>query len=187
MARPTTIKEALQRWSVARNGEDPTKAKDIQLQFQWPPIEKMDGTLSTLVECEKLSLSSNMIDKIIGLNGMKNLRILSLGRNYIKTLNGLEAVGDTLEELWISYNLIDKLKGVENLKRLKVLYIGYNSIRDWGEFQKLQAIGTLEDLLFVGNPLVENIDAGAYQREALKRLPNLKKLDGEALLAEDED
>lgn len=30
-----------------------------------------------------------MIDKITGLNGMKNLRILSLGRNYIKQISGL--------------------------------------------------------------------------------------------------
>lgn len=37
----------------------------------------------------KLSLSSNMIDKVIGLSGMKNLRVLSLARNYIKSLNGI--------------------------------------------------------------------------------------------------
>lgn len=37
----------------------------------------------------KLSLSTNMIEKVIGLNGMKNLRILSLGRNYIKSFTGL--------------------------------------------------------------------------------------------------
>ncbi|XP_058814318.1 dynein axonemal light chain 1-like [Topomyia yanbarensis] len=186
MARPTTIKEALQRWSQDNEGADPTQAKDIELQFQWPPIEKMDGTLSSLVECEKLSLSSNMIDKIIGVSGMKHLRILSLARNYIKSLNGIESLGETLEELWVSYNLIDKLKGVESLKRLKVLYIGNNSIREWGEFNKLQSVATLEDLLFAGNPLVENIDEAAYVREVQKRLPSLKKLDGENMLTDDE-
>lgn len=70
----------------------------------------MDNTLSTLGVCEKLSLSTNMIDKIYGISGMKNLRILSLGRNYIKQISGLEGVSDTLEELWLSYNLIEKLK-----------------------------------------------------------------------------
>lgn len=30
-----------------------------------------------------------MIDKIYGINGMKNLRVLSLGRNYIKAISGL--------------------------------------------------------------------------------------------------
>lgn len=42
----------------------------------------------------KLSLSTNMIEKITGLNGMKNLRILSLGRNYIKSFNGLVSYSD---------------------------------------------------------------------------------------------
>lgn len=37
----------------------------------------------------KLSLSTNMIEKISGLNGLKNLRVLSVGRNYIKSFNGL--------------------------------------------------------------------------------------------------
>lgn len=30
-----------------------------------------------------------MVDKISGLNGMKNLKILSIGRNYIKSVSGL--------------------------------------------------------------------------------------------------
>jgi dynein light chain 1 len=37
----------------------------------------------------KLSLSTNMIEKIAGISSLKNLRILSLGRNYIKSLAGL--------------------------------------------------------------------------------------------------
>ncbi|XP_053661922.1 dynein axonemal light chain 1-like [Anopheles marshallii] len=188
MARSTTIKDALKRWQEEHDGQDPVEAVDVQLQFRWPPIEKMDGTLGTLANCQKLSLSSNMIEKIAGLNGMKNLRILALGRNYIKSLSGIEVVGETLEELWISYNLIDKLKGVESLRKLKVLYMANNSVRDWGELAKLQAIsGTLEDLVFAGNPLVENLDEAVYVREVTKRLPTLKKLDGVPMLTEDED
>uniref|UniRef100_A0A182Q3C2 NXF1/2/3/5-like leucine-rich repeat domain-containing protein n=1 Tax=Anopheles farauti TaxID=69004 RepID=A0A182Q3C2_9DIPT len=147
MARSTTIKDALKRWQEEHDGQDPVEAVDIHLQFRWPPIEKMDGTLGTL-----------------------------------------EVVGDTLEELWISYNLIDKLKGVESLRKLKVLYMANNSVRDWGELAKLQAIsGTLEDLVFAGNPLVENLDETAYVREVTKRLPTLKKLDGVPMLTEEED
>lgn len=51
MSKPTTIKEALKRWEE-KNKENPTGAKVIELQFQWLPIEKMDNTLSTLVNCE---------------------------------------------------------------------------------------------------------------------------------------
>lgn len=61
-----------------------------------------------------------------------------------------EGVGDTLEELWISYNLIEKVKGVSVLKKLKVLYMSNNLVKDWAEFNKLQDLPSLEDLLFVG-------------------------------------
>ncbi|XP_058059312.1 dynein axonemal light chain 1-like [Anopheles bellator] len=184
MAKATTIKEALKRM------EDRTKTnscdeKEIDLCFQWPPIEKMDTSFSTLIACQKLSLSTNMIDKIYGLSGMKNLRILSLGRNYIKAISGLEGVSDTLEELWISYNLVEKLKGISVLKRLKVLYMSNNQVKDWIEFNRLADLPMLEDLLFAGNPLVESMEESIWRAEASKRLLSLKKLDGETVIREE--
>ena len=44
-------------------------------------------------------------------------------------VNGLDAVGDTLEELWISYNNIEKLKGITLLKKLKVLKMTNNKVK----------------------------------------------------------
>ncbi|CAH0698326.1 unnamed protein product [Spodoptera exigua] len=44
----------------------------------------------------------------------------------------------------------------------------------------------LEDLLFVGNPLYDGCELEAWRSEAARRLPNLKKLDGETVLREDE-
>ena len=37
----------------------------------------------------KLSLSSNCIERITNLGNMKNLKILSLGRNNIKSISGI--------------------------------------------------------------------------------------------------
>ncbi|XP_028250818.1 dynein axonemal light chain 1 isoform X2 [Parambassis ranga] len=146
----------------------------------------MDASLSTLTNCEKLSLSTNCIEKITNLNGLKNLKILSLARNNIKAFTGLEAVGDTLEELWISYNLIEKLKGIHCLKNLKVLYMSNNLVKDWGEFVKLADLPCLVDLVFVGNPLEEKHSAeGTWMNEACKRLRNLKKLDGTPVIQEE--
>ncbi|XP_070698919.1 dynein axonemal light chain 1 [Pempheris klunzingeri] len=148
----------------------------------------MDASLSTLTNCEKLSLSTNCIEKITNLNGLKNLRILSLGRNNIKALTGLEAVGDTLEELWISYNLIEKLKGIQCMRNLKVLYMSNNLVKEWGEFVRLADLPCLIDLVFVGNPLEEKHSAeGTWMDEACKRLPNLKKLDGTPVIKQEED
>ncbi|KAL4693170.1 hypothetical protein H8959_016980 [Pygathrix nigripes] len=143
-----------------KTGQRPSEAKEIKLYAQIPPVEKMDASLSMLANCEKLSLSTNCIEKIANLNGLKNLRILSLGRNNIKNLNGLEAVGDTLEELWISYNFIEKLKGIHVMKKLKILYMSNNLVKDWG------------------NPLEEKHSAeNNWIEEATKRVPKLKKLD----------
>ncbi|EFA07038.1 dynein axonemal light chain 1 isoform X1 [Tribolium castaneum] len=187
MSKPTTIKEAIKKWEEKHPGKNIADAEDVGFQFQWPPIEKMDNSLSALTKCRKLSLSTNMIEKIAGISSLKNLRILSLGRNYIKSFAGLEGVGDSLEELWISYNFIEKMKGVHVLKKLKVLYMSNNMVKEWSEFMKLQELPSLEDLLFVGNPLYESMEESVWKNEAIKRLPNLKKLDGEPVVRDEGD
>ncbi|XP_030762084.1 dynein light chain 1, axonemal [Sitophilus oryzae] len=186
MSKPTTIKDAIKRWEDKHPGESISDATEVGFQFQWPPIEKMDNSLSALTKCRKLSLSTNMIEKIAGISALKNLKILSLGRNYIKSFSGLEGVADTLEELWLSYNLIEKVKGVQVLKKLKVLYLGNNLVKEWGEFVKFNDLPCLEDLLFVGNPLYDSMEEAVWKVEAIKRLPNLKKLDGEPVVREEE-
>ncbi|XP_028838575.1 dynein light chain 1, axonemal isoform X2 [Denticeps clupeoides] len=187
MAKATTIKEALVKWEE-KTGEKAAEATAVKLYSQIPPIEKMDASLAALVSCERLSLSTNCIEKIANLNGLKNLRILSLGRNNIKNLNGLEAVGDSLEELWISYNQIDKLKGIHVMKKLKVLYISNNLVKEWAEFQKLADLPALVDLVFVGNPLEEkHSQDGNWLEEATRRLPKLKKLDGHPVIKQEEE
>ncbi|KAK0080168.1 hypothetical protein PV325_000360 [Microctonus aethiopoides] len=176
MAKATSCKEAIQRWEKSM-GKSASTQKEIILSFQWPPIDKMDNNLSVLNTVEKLSLSTNMIERISGLDTLKNLKILSLGRNYIRTFSGLEAIGGHLEQLWISYNMIEKIKGVSALKALKVLYMGNNLVKDWSEFSRLQEIPNLEELLFINNPICENLDTESWRNQAIRRLPNLKKLD----------
>ncbi|XP_023367252.1 dynein light chain 1, axonemal [Otolemur garnettii] len=186
-AKATTIKEALARWEE-KTGQKPSDAKEIKLYAQIPPIEKMDASLSMLANCEKLSLSTNCIEKIANLNGLSNLTMLPLGRNLLKNIYGIEAVGDTLEELWISYNFIEKLKGIHVMKKLKILYMSNNLVKDWAEFVKLAELPCLEDLVFVGNPLEEKHSAeNNWIDEATKRVPKLKKLDGTPVIKEDEE
>ncbi|XP_062433868.1 dynein axonemal light chain 1 isoform X2 [Rhea pennata] len=171
MAKATTIKEALAKWEE-KTGQKASEAKEVKLYGQIPPVERMDESLSTLVNCEKLSLSTNCIERIANLNSLKNLRILSLGRNNIKNLNGLEAVADTLEELWISYNFIEKLRGIRVMKKLKVLYMSNNLVKDWG------------------NPLQEKYASdqkNSWIEEATKRVPKLKKLDGILVIKQEDE
>lgn len=58
-------------------------------------------------------------------------------------------------------------------------------IKDWIEFTRLQELPLLENLLFTGNPLHENfVDEAVYRTECIKRLPFLKKLDGELVVSD---
>lgn len=115
-----------------------------------------------------LSLSTNIIDRMSNLGALskdtdhnylllvfsstllENLKILALGRNNIKSLSGIEALGETLEQLWISYNLVDKLRGIGSLKKLRVLYMGYNMVKDWAEYARLNEVVSLEEICFFG-------------------------------------
>lgn len=68
------------------------------------------------------------------------------------------------------------------MKKLSVLYLGFNMVRDWNEFSKLSVLkGSLQELLFIGNPCGESMEETAYRHEVSKRLPFLKLLDGEPL------
>lgn len=87
----------------------------------------------------------------------------------------------------MSYNNVEKLKGIEAMQKLKVFYIGNNMVKDWAEYSKMAACSSLEDLLFAGNPLQENNDEEVYKREAQKRIPFLKKLDGDACVGDDDE
>jgi len=178
-----TCKQAIKEWQD-QNKVPAAEAKVVKLIGCVPPIKKMDNKLNDLVACEQLSLSTNAIDKIGMLAGLKNLRILSLARNNISKIQKLDDVAGTLEELWISYNLVDKLDGLKNLKKLKKLYIGNNKIRRFDELVALKDLPVLEDLLLVGNPIYDECKDPVQRRlEVIARLPKLQKLDGVAVVA----
>lgn len=90
-----------------------------------------------------------------------------------------------MEELWVSYNAIEKIKPIEGMKALKVFYISNNSIKDWAEFNRMGAAPKLEEISFVGNPLHESMEESTFRSEAIRRLPNLKKLDGDPVIRGD--
>jgi dynein light chain 1 len=146
MAKPTPLKDALK--ALEAKLEQPKEDMEhVKLYGFMPPIGKLDASLSTLKKCKKLSLSTNQIDKITSVSGMDSLEILSIGRNNIKKIEGLDGVSDTLKELWASYNNIEKLAGIEKLQSLEVLYLSNNLIKSWDEVSKLKDLPNLKNLL----------------------------------------
>jgi dynein light chain 1 len=172
----TSVKDAIKAFEASAECVA-AEAEDVRLcpiALQLPLISKMDGSLGTLKACKHLRLSTNAIDKIANLNGLDNLEILSLGRNAIKSLNGIDPVADTLKQLWISYNQIASLAGVEKLQNLEVLFMSNNKINSWSEVERLANCSKLRDLLLKGNPLESTCEAGDWRIQIIKRLPGLK-------------
>ena len=126
----------------------------------------MDESLNVLENCERLSLSTNDIDRIAPLPRLKNLKILSLARNRIRRLGGLDEIGNTLEQLWLSYNLIDKCDNLNPCHQLTILYMACNKIKTLDEVGKLAALPKLQKLILASNPLQcyagERLDAAPY-------------------------
>ncbi|XP_026193415.1 dynein light chain 1, axonemal [Cyclospora cayetanensis] len=157
------------------------EAEEVKLIAQLPPLEKMDSSLNALVACKKLSLSTNSIEKISNLSNLKKLEILSLGRNVIKKISGLEDVGATLRQLWLSYNQIEKLDGLQPCVKLEVLFMSNNKVKSWEEIEKLATLPSLVNVLFKGNPVYDSCSTEEIRCSMLKRLPKLNTLDGETV------
>ena len=84
-----------------------------------------------------------------------------------------------MEELWISYNQISSLDGVACCANLTTLYMSNNLLKSWNELDKLSTLGDLRDVLFVGNPMYDDVPKEMCRIEVLKHLPNLQKIDGD--------
>merc|ERR1711957_498048 len=181
----TNCQKAMQMWSEKNEGKNPEEEADVRLMCLSPPIEKMDSSLNQLVSATHLSLSTNCIDKMISLPALKNLKILSLGRNVIKKIAGLEEVSATLEQLWISYNSISTLDGLNTCGKLNILFISNNKIKDINEVAKLQANPGLVNVLLVGNPIYEGMTKKEARPGVLAQLPQLTPLDGELVTGDD--
>lgn len=164
-----TLREAIREWE-AKEGKRPDEADEVKLNGMHPPIDRLDENLNLFENCTKLSLSSNAIDRFVALPKLKNLKILSLGRNNIKRIMSLDEVGQTLEELWISYNQIEKLDGLQPCVKLHTLYIGNNKINNWAEVQKLSSLPAIKSVLLVGNPIYDDSETNATKKQHLEML-----------------
>jgi len=189
----TTIKECL---ADIPNHESLEDVRLCPIANCKPLIVKMDeASLSKLQNCKQLRLSSNNISEINGLKGMPKLEILSIGRNNLKKISNLAPVAGTLKQLWLSYNAVGSFAGIEVCSGIEVLYASNCKIKEWSEIERLTALPKLVELNIVGNPLYVANDGSIvphsektpndYRLQVIKRLPNLKNLDG-ALVEEEE-
>ena len=120
---------------------------------------------------------------MISLPKLKNLRILSLARNNIKKIMGLEDLGQSLEELWLSYNQVERLDGLQPCGKLHTLYISNNKIKSWDEVNKLSQLPEIKTVLFVGNPIYGDRSREENAPLVVKRIPQVETVDGKLISA----
>ena len=58
MSKATSCRDAIKNWET-KTSQIATEAKEVSLICQIPFIDKMDDSLNSLENCEKLSLSTN--------------------------------------------------------------------------------------------------------------------------------
>ncbi|SOV13772.1 dynein light chain 1 [Plasmodium sp. gorilla clade G2] len=180
MAKEVTFSYCIKNWEQ-KNGKKICDEEEVSFICNIPLIEKLDNSINTLDKCKRLSLSTNRIEKLIPMSGLKNIEILSLGRNCIKKIQYLEDISGTLKQLWLSYNSIDKLDNLQSLKKLQVLYIFHNKIKSIEEIDKLNTLPELVELGLKGNPIYEGKTNEYMKLLILKKLPQLKIVDNETI------
>jgi len=101
----------------------------------------------------KLSIKEQdirIIDNIVGLKNLQNLKRLELVRCNIEEISGIEKLIN-LRELSLNFNQIKEIKNLDNLKKLKILSLSNNEI---SEIKGIENLIKLRDLDLTGNPLI---------------------------------
>lgn len=172
-----TANQALQAWAAAHPDEKLEEIEELGLQATHPPIKVMSDKLAQLANCKKLMISTNNIEDIGFLP--PRIEILSIGRNMLRKLDKIDRAAATLQQLWMSYNDVKTLGPLVQCKRLRVLYCAHNKLDKLTELDRLAQLQNLEDLVLVGNPIVDTISKTKdYRVEVCKKCKKLTVLDG---------
>jgi protein phosphatase 1 regulatory subunit 7 len=107
----------------------------VTLDLSFNELKHIDAHLASLKHLRELYLVSNRLKKMEGFSTLTRLRLLELGSNNLRAIDGAElaAVAGTLEELWLGRNKITTIEGLEQLTKLKKLSIQSNRITTIGE------------------------------------------------------
>lgn len=132
--------------------------------------------LDGLTNLKILSIQSNRIREISGLDSLSNLEELYISHNALTTLQGLEKVAK-LRVLDISNNQVASLKGLSHLENLEEVWASYNQIADFKDVEdELRDKKQLNTVYFEGNPL-QLKNPTLYRNKVRLTLPQVMQID----------
>ena len=129
-------------------------------------LSSMQG-VENLVQLTHLELYDNQIESLSHLDQLSKLTILDMSFNAIREMSPV-ACCPLLTELYIAQNKLRKIEGISEMKHLKILDLGANRIRSMSNCG-LDKLINLESL-WLGKNKIEAIDG-------VNALPKLEKLD----------
>ncbi|XP_041125610.1 protein phosphatase 1 regulatory subunit 7-like isoform X2 [Polyodon spathula] len=130
-------------------------------------------SLRSVIIAQVLSLQSNCITRIEGLQCLMNLRELYLSHNGIEVIEGLEN-NKKLTTLDIAANRIKKIENISHLTELQEFWMNDNQIENWGDLDELKNAHSLETVYLERNPLQKDPQ---YRRKIMLALPTVRQID----------
>jgi Leucine-rich repeat (LRR) protein len=128
-------------------------------------------------------LTSDLILQKTKASNLESVKNLNLWGNEIDDVRIVREMPN-LEVLSLSVNKIDSLKPFQHCKKLSELYLRKNLIQDLTELRYLQGLPGLKVLWLWDNPCAEH---PKYRETVLSYLPNLVKLDNQAVSGEEKN
>ena len=132
--------------------------------------------LSLLSNLRILSVQSNRLTKIQGLESLRNLQELHIADNSLTELSGLDG-NDALRIIDISRNQITTLENIRHLVRLEEFWASSNLFDSFDEIRvELGNKEHLDTVYFEGNP-VQTKNPTTYRNKVRFSLPHIKQID----------
>lgn len=137
--------------------------------------------ISSLTNLKILSIPSNRIETLSGLESLSSLEELYLSDNLLTGISGLES-NTNLRVLDISNNKVSRLENLSHLTKLEELWASNNQLSSFEEVEReLKDKEELNTVYFEGNPLQKAAPA-LYRNKVRLALPQIKQIDASKYL-----
>lgn len=144
--------------------------------------------LKGMTDLRVLTLESNYIQRVDGLQGLPCLQQLVLAKNKIKRLDPRSFYGlNELRGLQLEENGLRSLAHCGPLPKVRSLFLAYNRLSEMSELEYLtpeRGCGSVTEITLRNNPLARK---QLYRSTLIRKIPSLKIIDGKEIKFEERE